>query len=101
MLGVVVAEADRTVALGAEQPPRLVAHMAMIDAQRRVGSLADRAGAILPLQHRLVVGQGDPVDLLVALPALPFAVAGALALAKVRIGLQPELPALAHLLLVL
>src|SRR6478736_1237680 len=96
----VAAKAEHAVAFAAEEPAHLAARVAMIDTQRLAGSLADGTGAILPLAHGVVIDQREPVDLAVALPALPFAAAGALAFAKIRIVLQPEPPALAHLLLV-
>src|SRR4051812_5136881 len=100
MRGAVVAKPEHAVALAAEEPAHLAARVAMIDTQRLAGSLADGTGAILPLPHGVIIGQRDAVDLVVTLPALPFAAARALPFAKMRIVLQPEPPALAQLLLV-
>src|SRR6476620_1975862 len=100
MRGAVVAKPEHAVAFAAEEPAHLAARVAMIDTQRLAGSLADGANAVLPLQQCVVIGQRDAVDLVITLSSLPFAAAGALAFAKIRIVLQPEPPALAHLLLV-
>src|SRR4051812_20573448 len=100
MRDAVVAKPEHAVALAAEEPAHLAARVAMIDTQRLAGSLADGADAVLPLPHRVVIDQREPVDLVITLSALPFAATGALAIAKMRIALQPEPPALAHLLLV-
>src|ERR1700754_3110815 len=100
MRAAVMAKPEHAVALAAEQPAHLAARVTMIDTQRPAGSLADGTGAILPRPHRVVIGQRDVVDLVITLPALPCAAAGPLAFAKIRIGLQPEPPALAQLLLV-
>src|SRR3954471_24009780 len=97
MRGAVAAKPEHAVALAAEEPAHLAARVAMIDTQRLAGSLADGANAILPLPHRVVIGQRDVVDLFITLPALPFAAAGALSFAKMRIVPQPEPPALAQL----
>jgi len=66
----------------------------------RRGSPADGAGVALPLQHRVAVGERDPVDLLVALAALPRAVARTLPVAKRLVALPFPPPALANLVLV-
>ena len=100
MRGAVTAKPEHAVALAAEKPAHLAARVAMIDTQGPAGSLADGANAVLPFAHGVVIGDRDPVDLVITLPALPCTAAGALAFAKIRIVLQPEPPALAHLLLV-
>jgi hypothetical protein len=100
MLGAVVAESERAVAFGAEETAHLAARVAMIDTQRLVGFLADGASATLPLQHRFVIGQGYPVDLPVALLALPCAFARALLVSKGVVGPPPDAAALVDFLLV-
>src|SRR4249919_3680320 len=100
MRGAVVAKPQYAVAFAAEEPAHLAARVAMIDTQRPAGSLADGANAVLPFAHGVVIDQREPVDLVITFPALPCTAAGALALAKIRVVLQPEPPALAELLLV-
>src|SRR5262245_44283075 len=53
--GIVAAKSDRAVAADAKKPAHLASQVAMIDAKRQAGSLADRAGATLPLEHHVVV----------------------------------------------
>src|SRR5262245_58956399 len=72
----------------------------MVDAKRQAGSLADRAGAALPLEHRLVVRPGNPIDLPENHPALRQPVPHAVFLAMVGVGLPFASRILADLLLV-
>src|SRR5262245_56273282 len=68
----------------------------MIDAKRQASSLANRAGAALPLEHYLVVRHGNPIDFFEHILALPQAAF----LAQVGIGPPLAAPILADLLLV-
>src|SRR4051794_28253498 len=94
MRAAVVTKSQYAVAFAAEEPTHLAARVAMIDTQRPAGSLADGTGAILPLPHRVVIGDRNPVDLPVALPALPFALARAVLVAKGAVGAPPDTAAL-------
>jgi hypothetical protein len=51
----VVEKAKPAVALDAKKTACPADQVAMVDAKPLAGSLADRAGAALPLEHRLVV----------------------------------------------
>src|SRR3954468_21050177 len=72
MRAAVAAKPEHAVALAAEEPAHLAARVAMIDTQRLAGSFADGANAVLPLPHRVVIDQREPVDLVITLSALPF-----------------------------
>src|SRR5262245_59496295 len=60
-LRIVVAEAERAVAFGAEQPAHAAGHMAVVDAKNTRRLAADRAGIALSRLQRAILRKRKPV----------------------------------------